>query len=582
MGTVPVIGLKDCTCVTSVLRNMGEGVTRVNSEVIKNGVEKAPHRSLMNALGLAKWEKDRPFIGIVNSQNDLVPGHQHLDELAKAVKAGVWANGGTPLEFPAIAVCDGIAMNHEGMRYSLASRELIADSVEVMTLAHALDALVLIANCDKVVPGMLMAAARLNLPTVLISGGPMQAGRFQGKNVSLSTIFEGIGAVQAGRMTAEDLEELEEAACPGCGSCSGMFTANTMNCLSEALGLALPGNGTYAAVSAARIRLAKDAGWQVMELLRSGITARDILSERAFTNALALDMALGGSTNTVLHLPAIAREAGIDLDMETVDRISGKTPHLCKLSPAGDHYVQDLDEAGGVSAVIRELLSHGLIEGDAMTATGKTLAENVQRARIRRPEVIKEVKNPYSSTGGLAVLSGNLAPDGAVVKQAAVEPEMLVHKGPARVFTSEEDTVAAILGNKINSGDVIVIAYEGPKGGPGMREMLTPTSVIAGMGLDREVALITDGRFSGATRGASIGHISPEAAEGGPLALVKEGDLISIDIPARKLELLVDDGELEKRRAQWQRPEPKVKKGYLVRYAQLVTSASKGAVLSTD
>jgi dihydroxy-acid dehydratase len=551
----------------------------MKSELIKKGVEKAPHRSLMNALGLAKWEKDRPFIGIINSQNDLVPGHLHLDEIAKAVKAGVWANGGTPFEFPAIAVCDGIAMNHEGMHYSLASRELIADSIEVMALAHALDALVLIANCDKVVPGMLMAAARLNLPAVLLSGGPMQAGRFQGRNVSLSTIFEGVGAVQAGKMTSEEMEELENAACPGCGSCSGMFTANTMNCISEALGLALPGNGTYLAVSATRIRLAKSAGWQVMELLRSDIKARDILSEKAFTNALALDMALGGSTNTVLHLPAIAGEAGVDLDMETVDRISGKTPHLCKLSPAGDQYIQDLDEAGGVSAVLQELLLHGLIEGDAMTATGKTLAENVQGARIRRPEVIKEIKNPYSPTGGLAVLKGNLAPDGAVVKQAAVDPEMLVHKGPARVFTSEEDTVAAILGNKINSGDVIVIAYEGPKGGPGMREMLTPTSVIAGMGLDREVALITDGRFSGATRGASIGHISPEAAEGGPLALVKEGDMISIDIPARKLELLVDDGELEKRRVQWQPPEPKVKNGYLVRYAQLVSSASKGAVL---
>lgn len=551
----------------------------MKSEVTKKGIEKAPHRSLLNALGLTNWEKDRPFIGIVNSQNDLVPGHRHLDEIAKAVKAGVLANGGTPLEFPAIAVCDGIAMNHAGMRYSLASRELIADSIEVMALAHALDALVLIANCDKIVPGMLMAAARLNLPAVMISGGPMLAGRYQGRDVSLSTVFEGVGAVQAGRMTSEELEELEESACPGCGSCSGMFTANTMNCLSEALGLALPGNGTISAVSAARIRLAKEAGWQVMELVRQGINACDILAEKSFMNALALDMALGGSSNTVLHLPAIAREAGVDLDLDSVDRISSKVPHICKLSPAGSIHIQDLHEAGGVSAVLQELLSHGLVEGEALTVTGQTLAENVKGCGIRRPEVIRSVDIPYSPTGGLAVLKGNLAPDGAVVKQAAVDPEMLVHKGPARVFDSEEAAVAAILGSKVKPGDVIVIGYEGPKGGPGMREMLTPTSAVAGMGLDREVALITDGRFSGATRGASIGHISPEAAEGGPLALVKEGDMISIDIPSRKLELLVDDQELEKRRAEWQSPEPKIKNGYLARYAQLVTSASKGAVL---
>lgn len=551
----------------------------MKSEVTKKGIEKAPHRSLLNALGLTKWEKDRPFIGIVNSQNDLVPGHKHLNEIARAVEAGVRANGGTPFEFPAIAVCDGIAMNHAGMRYSLASRELIADSIEVMALAHALDALVLIANCDKVVPGMLMAAARLNLPAVIISGGPMMAGRYQGRDVSLSTIFEGVGAVQAGRMTSEELEELEESACPGCGSCSGMFTANTMNCLSEALGLALPGNGTFPAVSAARIRLAKEAGWQVMELVRKGINACDILVEKAFINALALDMALGGSTNTVLHLPAIAREAGVELDLDFVDRISSKVPHLCKLSPAGDMHIQDLHEAGGVSAVLKELLLHGLIEGDALTVTGLTLADNVKDCSIRRPEVIKGVDAPYSPTGGLAVLKGNLAPDGAVVKQAAVDPEMLVHTGPARVFDSEEAAVTAILGGKIKSGDVIVIRYEGPKGGPGMREMLTPTSAVAGMGLDREVALITDGRFSGATRGASIGHISPEAAEGGPLALVREGDVIGIDIPSRKLELCVESQELEKRRAQWQPPEIKVKKGYLARYAKLVTSASKGAVL---
>ena len=553
----------------------------MKSEIIKKGLEKAPHRSLLNALGLTKWEKDRPFIGIVNSQNDLVPGHIHLNQIADAVKAGVRANGGTPLEFPAIAVCDGIAMNHEGMRYSLVSRELIADSIEVMAMAHALDALVLITNCDKVVPGMLMAAARLNLPSVIISGGPMLAGRFQGRDVDLNTIFEGVGAVKAGRATLEELEELEEAACPGCGSCSGMFTANTMNCLSEALGIALPGNGTIPAVSAARIRLAKNAGWQVMELLRKGICARDIMTEKAFLNALALDMALGGSTNTVLHLPAIAREAGITLDLETIDQISSRVPHLCKLSPAGKAHIQDLDAAGGVSAVLKELLSHGLIEGDTLTVTGKTLAENVESSSTKLPEVIRTVEDPYSQTGGLAILRGNLAPDGAVVKQAAVDPEMYQHTGPARVFDSEEEAVKAILGKRIKPGDVIVIRYEGPKGGPGMREMLTPTSAVAGMGLDREVALITDGRFSGATRGASIGHISPEAAEGGPIALVREGDLIEIDIPGRKLNILVDNQELERRRKEWQPPEPKVNHGYLARYAQLVTSASEGAVLKS-
>ncbi|MGI5927735.1 MAG: dihydroxy-acid dehydratase [Thermacetogeniaceae bacterium] len=553
----------------------------MKSEIIKKGLEKAPHRSLLNALGLTKWEKDRPFIGIVNSQNDLVPGHIHLNQIADAVKAGVRANGGTPLEFPAIAVCDGIAMNHEGMRYSLVSRELIADSIEVMAMAHALDALVLITNCDKVVPGMLMAAARLNLPSVIISGGPMLAGRFQGRDVDLNTVFEGVGAVQAGRASLEELEELEEAACPGCGSCSGMFTANTMNCLSEALGIALPGNGTIPAVSAARIRLAKNAGWQVMELVRRGICARDLLTEKAFINALALDMALGGSTNTVLHLPAIAREAGVRLNLEIIDQISQRVPHLCKLSPAGSSHIQELDAAGGVSAVLKELLSHGLIEGDTLTATGKTLSENVESSSIKLPEVIRTVENPYSKTGGLAILEGNLAPNGAVVKQAAVDPEMYQHTGPARVFDSEEEAVKAILDKRIRSGDVIVIRYEGPKGGPGMREMLTPTSAVAGMGLDREVALITDGRFSGATRGASIGHISPEAAEGGPIALVREGDLIKIDIPGRELNILVDKQELEKRRKEWQPPEPKVNHGYLARYAQLVTSASEGAVLKS-
>jgi len=555
---------------------------KLNSDSIKKGIEKAPHRSLLNALGLTGWEKERPFVGIVNSQNDLVPGHLHLDLIADAVQAGVRANGGTPLEFPAIAVCDGIAMNHAGMRYSLASRELIADSIEVMAMAHALDALVLITNCDKIVPGMLMAAARLDLPAIIISGGPMMAGRFQGRDVSLSTIFEGVGAVQSGRMAAEELDALEEAACPGCGSCSGMFTANTMNCLCEALGMALPGNGTVPAVSSARIRLAKDAGWQVMELVRRDLRPGSILTAKAFRNALALDMALGGSTNTVLHLPAIAKEAGVDLDLDLVDSISQQVPHICKLSPASAVHIQDLNEAGGVSAVLKELLSHDLIEGDALTVTGQSLAENVQGSEIRCPDVIRGVADPYSPTGGLAVLKGNLALEGAVVKQAAVAPEMLVHTGPARVFESEDDAVAAILGGSIQAGDVIVIRYEGPKGGPGMREMLTPTSAVAGMGLDKDVALITDGRFSGATRGASIGHISPEAAEGGVLALVRDGDQISIDIPGRKLELLVDDEELEKRRAVWQPPESKVKAGYLARYARLVTAASKGAVLLAE
>jgi dihydroxy-acid dehydratase len=551
----------------------------MNSSKVKNGLEKAPHRSLLNALGLTEWEKERPFVGIVNSQNEIVPGHIHLNQIAEAVKAGVRANGGTPFEFPTIAVCDGIAMDHAGMHYSLASRELIADSIEVMALAHAFDALVLIPNCDKVVPGMLMAAARLNLPAIIISGGPMQAGRYRGQDVDLNSLFEGVGAVQVGRMSLEELTELEEEACPGCGSCSGMFTANTMNCLSEALGLALPGNGTIPAVSGARIRLAKQAGWQVMELLEKNLKPKDILNETAFMNALALDMALGGSTNTVLHLPAIAREAGFPLDLNLVHRVSQTTPDICKLRPAGDPHIQDLHEAGGVPAVLNELLRHGLVKGDNITVTGQTLAENVSQVEIRNHEVIRSVENPHSPTGGLAILRGNLAPDGAVVKQAAVAPEMLVHSGPARVFESEEEAVAAILGSQIKPGDVIVIRYEGPKGGPGMREMLTPTSAVAGMGLDKEVALITDGRFSGATRGAAIGHISPEGAVGGPISCVREGDIIKIDIPGCKLELAVSDIELEKRRIGWQQPEPKVKTGYLSRYARLVSSASQGAVL---
>ncbi len=551
----------------------------MNSNRVKEGLEKAPHRSLFRALGLTDWELRRPFVGIVNSWNELVPGHVHLNQVAAAVKAGVVANGGLPLEFSTIAVCDGIAMGHEGMKFSLASRELIADSIEVMAAAHALDALVLIPNCDKVVPGMLMAAARLNLPTVVVSGGPMLAGRFQGRDVSLSNVFEGVGAVSAGRMTPAELAELEEEACPGCGSCAGMFTANTMNCLTEALGVALPGNGTVPAVFAKRLRLAKQAGWQVVELFRRGIRARDILRPEAFWNALALDMALGGSTNTILHLPAIAREAGVEFSLALVEEVSSRVPTLCKISPASSFHIQDLEEAGGVSAVLNELLSHGLLRGEALTVTGKTLAENVRAARIRRPEVIRTVASPYSPTGGLAVLRGSLAPEGAIVKQAAVAPEMLVHKGPARVFDGEEEAVAAILGGKIRPGDVVVIRYEGPRGGPGMREMLTPTSAVAGMGLDKEVALVTDGRFSGATRGASIGHVSPEAAAGGPLALVEEGDLISIDIPNRRLDLLVDEEELARRRARCVCPPPKVTSGYLARYAACVSSAAQGAVL---
>ncbi|HHW41091.1 MAG TPA: dihydroxy-acid dehydratase [Syntrophomonadaceae bacterium] len=551
----------------------------MTSSRIKNGIEKAPHRSLLKALGLTDWERERPFVGVVNSQNEVVPGHLHLDQIAAAVKAGIRANGGTPIEFPAIAVCDGIAMNHEGMHYSLASRELIADSIEVMAKAHAFDALVLITNCDKVVPGMLMAAARLNLPALIISGGPMLAGRLNGRDVDLNTVFEGVGACRANKITVDELSDLEDQACPGCGSCAGMFTANTMNCLSEALGLALPGNGTIPAVSAARIRLAKEAGRQVMELLKNNIRPRDILTEKAFLNALAVDMALGGSTNTVLHLPAIARDAGFKLDLDLVDRISRNTPNLCKLSPAGHYHIQDLNEAGGIPAVMKELLDHGLLHGDALTVTGRSVSENLSRIKKMETEVIRKVEDPYSPTGGLAILRGNLAPDGAVVKQSAVAPEMLVHKGPARVFNSEEEACAAILGGRIKPGEVIVIRYEGPKGGPGMREMLTPTSAVAGMGLDREVALITDGRFSGATRGASIGHISPEAAEGGPLALVEEGDIIQIDIPNRRLDVLVDETELNRRRQNWKQPEPKIKTGYLARYAALVTSASRGAVL---
>ncbi|MBM7865708.1 dihydroxy-acid dehydratase [Heliobacterium gestii] len=551
--------------------------TNLRSQTVKCGVEKAPHRSLFRSLGLTAEEMNRPLIGIVNAKNDVVPGHIHLDTIAEAVKAGVRLAGGTPLAFPAIAVCDGIAMNHTGMKFSLASRELIADSIEVMATAHGFDALVFIPNCDKVVPGMLMAAARLNIPSIFVSGGPMLAGRFQGKKVNLNTVFEGVGQHNTGKMTLEELEELEDNACPTCGSCSGMFTANSMNCLTEVLGMGLPGNGTIPAVYSARIRLAKEAGMRIMDLLANNLRPLDMMTERTFRNAITVDMALGCSTNTLLHLPAIAYEAGVELNLDMVNEISAKTPHLCKLAPAGEHHIEDLYEAGGISAVLKTLLDAGLLDGDLPTVTGKTIAENAARSVNLRPEVIRPVDNPYSKTGGLAVLRGNLAPDGAVVKKGAVAPEMLVHKGPARVFDSEEQAYEAITAGKIQKGDVVVIRYEGPRGGPGMREMLSPTSTICGMGLDKDVALITDGRFSGATRGAAIGHVSPEAADGGPIAFVREGDMIAIDIPNGKLEVEVSEAELADRRQGWQPPAPKVTSGYMKRYAQNVLSASTGA-----
>ena len=553
---------------------------QVLSDSVKKGLEKAPHRSLLKALGYLDEEIDRPLVGIINSHNEVVPGHLHLDRVSEAVKAGVRMAGGTPMEFCTIGICDGLAMNHRGMKYSLASRELIADSVEVMAYAHGFDALVMIPNCDKIIPGMLMAAARLNLPTVVVSGGPMLAGVFRGKRVSLNNVFEAVGAVKAGRMTPAELAELEEVACPGCGSCAGMFTANSMNCLTEAVGMGLPGNGTVPAVEAARLRLAKRAGLKVMELLNRNIRPRDIINRRSLANALAVDMALGCSTNTILHLPAIAHAAGLEISLELVDEISGRTPQLCKLDPAGPHFIEDLHAAGGIPAVIVELSRGGLVDLGVMTVTGETMGENVAGVERRRPDVIRSLEDPYQATGGIAILRGNLAPDGAVVKQGAVAPEMLRHRGPARVFESEEEAVEAILGGRLKPGDVVVVRYEGPKGGPGMREMLTPTSALAGMGMDREVALITDGRFSGATRGASIGHVSPEAMEGGPIALVRDGDPIIIDIPGRRLELGVAEGELSKRRAAWRPPEPKIKEGYLARYARTVSSASRGAIVS--
>jgi len=550
------------------------------SDRVKKGYEKAPHRSLFKAMGYTNEELALPLIGIVNSQNEIVPGHIHLDTIAEAVKSGVRMAGGTPIEFPTIGVCDGIAMNHVGMNYSLASRELIADSIEAMAMAHGFDGLVLIPNCDKIVPAMLMAAARLNIPSIVISGGPMLAGRRGKKDLDLNSVFEGVGAVSAGIMTEEELYEIEEDACRSCGSCAGMFTANSMNCLTEVLGMGLPGNGTIPAVFAERIRLAKKAGMQIMELVEKDIRPRDIMTEKAFENALTVDMALGCSTNSVLHLTAIAHEAGIEIDLDIINQVSMRTPNLCRLSPAGHHHIEDLYAAGGVQAVMKELSKKELINLDLITVTGKKISENIQNVRVLDYDVIRPIDNPYSETGGIAVLRGNLAPNGAVVKRAAVAPEMMVHEGPARVFNSEEEAFAAILGGKIQKGDVVVIRYEGPKGGPGMKEMLSPTSAIAGMGLDKDVALLTDGRFSGATRGASIGHISPEAMEGGPIALIEERDIISINILEGKLDVKISNEELERRRANWKAPEPKIKSGYLARYSRLVSSADKGAIFT--
>lgn len=551
----------------------------LRSDTIKLGLEKAPHRSLFKAIGLTDEEIARPIIGIVNSHNDIVPGHINLDKIAAAVKAGVLLAGGTPLEFHTIAVCDGIAMNHIGMKYSLGSRELIADAVEIMATAHAFDGLVFIPNCDKVVPGMLMAAARLNIPAVFVSGGPMLAGRAGDKWVTLTQVFEGVGAAVAGNLTAKALCELEEGACPTCGSCAGMFTANSMNCLTEALGMGLPGNGTIPAVYSERIRLAKTAGMKIMTLVERDIKPRDIMTEAAFLNAMRLDMAIGCSTNSVLHLMAIAHEAGVSIDLNLFNEISASTPNLCRLSPAGHHHMEDLYRAGGIQALFHELDKIGLINGAALTVTGNVVRDNIKEAAVNDYDVIRPVEQPYSFSGGLAMLFGNLAPEGAVVKKSAVAAEMMQHKGPARVFDSEEQAVEAILKQAIQPGDVIVIRYEGPKGGPGMREMLTPTSAIAGMGLDKEVALITDGRFSGATRGASIGHVSPEAASGGLIGLVEEGDLIEIDIPECRLQLLVDEPIIEERKSLWKEPEARIKTGYMKRYAQMVQSASTGAIL---
>ena len=551
----------------------------MKSDAVKTGMQQAPHRSLFNVLGMTEEEMKKPMVGIVSSYNEIVPGHMNLDKIVEAVKLGVAMAGGTPVVFPAIAVCDGIAMGHIGMKYSLVTRDLIADSTECMALAHQFDALVMVLNCDKNVPGLLMAAARINVPTVFVSGGPMLAGHVKGHKTSLSSMFEAVGAYTAGTITEEDVKEYERKTCPTCGSCSGMYTANSMNCLTEVLGMGLKGNGTIPAVYSERIKLAKHAGMQVMEMYRRNIRPRDIMTKEAFMNAMTMDMALGCSTNSMLHLPAIAHEAGVDLNVDIANEISARTPNLCHLAPAGPTYMEDLNEAGGIYAVMNEISKKGLLNLDCMTVTGKTVGENIKNCPNLNPEVIRPVENPYSQTGGIAILKGNLAPDSAVVKRSAVAPEMLKHEGPARVFDCEEDAIAAIKGGKIVAGDVVVIRYEGPKGGPGMREMLNPTSAIAGMGLGSTVALITDGRFSGASRGASIGHASPEAAVGGPIALVEEGDRISIDIDNHSLNVLVSGEELEARRAKWQPREPKVTSGYLARYASLVTSADKGAIL---
>ena len=551
----------------------------MKSDNVKSGMQQAPHRSLFNALGMTQEEMKKPLVGIVSSYNEIVPGHMNLDKIVNAVKQGVAMAGGTPVVFPAIAVCDGIAMGHIGMKYSLVTRDLIADSTEAMAIAHQFDALVMVPNCDKNVPGLLMAAARVNVPTVFVSGGPMLAGHVKGQKTSLSSMFEAVGSYAAGKMSEEDVLDYEQHACPTCGSCSGMYTANSMNCLTEAIGMGLQGNGTIPAVYSERIKLAKHAGMKVMELLEKNIRPRDILTEKAFMNALTVDMALGCSTNTMLHLPAIAHEAGVEINLDIANELSAKTPNLCHLAPAGHTYMEELNEAGGIYAVMNELNKKGLLYTDLITATGKTVGENIKGCENKNPEVIRPIDNPYSQTGGIAVLKGNLAVNGSVVKRSAVVPEMMVHEGPARVFDCEEDAIAAIKGGKIVPGDVVVIRYEGPKGGPGMREMLNPTSAIAGMGLGSSVALITDGRFSGASRGASIGHVSPEAALGGNIALVEEGDIIKINIPENTLNVDVSDEVLAERRAKWQPREPKVTTGYLARYAALVTDSSKGAIL---
>ncbi|MFR5265918.1 dihydroxy-acid dehydratase [Clostridium sp.] len=551
----------------------------MRSDLVKKGVSKAPHRSLFKAAGLTEEEIERPLIGVVTAQNDIIPGHINLDKIVEGVKKGILMAGGTPLVYPVIGVCDGIAMGHEGMKFSLASREIIADSIECMTKAHGLDGLVLIPNCDKIVPGSLMGALRVNVPTIVISGGPMLAGNLNNKKCSLTTIFEGVGAYEAGKITLKELDEMENKVCPTCGSCSGMFTANSMNCLCESLGIALPGNGTIPAVYSERIRLAKKAGMSIMDLVKKDIKPRDIVNEKSIKNALAVDMALGCSSNSVLHLTAIANEAKVGLNLDIINEISSKVPNLCKLSPAGSNHIEDLYEAGGVTAVMNELSKKNLLSLDTITATGKTQGENIEDKFVLDNNVIRAIENPYGETGGIAILKGNLALDGAVVKRSAVLPEMLVHKGPARVFNSEEDSIKAIMSGKIKKGDVVVIRYEGPKGGPGMREMLSPTSAIAGMGLDKDVALITDGRFSGATRGAAIGHIAPEAAEGGLIALVEEGDIISINIPKGTLTLEVSCEEISSRKERLKDFEPKIKEGYLYRYSKLVLSASEGAIL---